>query len=76
MNCTHQNCDDEGNCMACDINVFKERDAILKKDITDWQARADMTDFDDEGGSKYDEVSLKILVDEARTLLLRANLNL
>lgn len=21
--CTHQNCDDDGNCHACDVNVFK-----------------------------------------------------
>lgn len=21
--CTHQNCDDNGNCHACDVNVFK-----------------------------------------------------
>ena len=45
-------------------------------DIKDWQVKADITDFDDEDGSKYDEIALKILVDEARTLLLRAQQSL
>ena len=48
----------------------------LTQDIKDWQLKADITDFDDEGGSKYDEIALKILVDEARTLLLRAQQSL
>ena len=48
----------------------------IKTDIAEWQEKADITDYDDEDGSKYDEIALKILVDEARTLLLRASLSL
>ena len=49
---------------------------LLKKDIDLWQKRADKTDFDDEGGTKYNEVVLKELVDEARVLLLRSKMSL
>ena len=52
------------------------KNTLLKKDIAEWQKKADTTDLDDEGGTKYDELYLKGLADEARTLLLRASLSL
>jgi hypothetical protein len=61
--------------LKAQINKDAQR-AVLQKDIREWQGRADKTDFDDEGGTKYDEVALKALVDEARTLLLRCSLSL
>ena len=58
------------------INYVFGKNTVLKLEIASWQSKADITDYDDEGGSKYDEVALKILVDEARTLLLRASQSL
>lgn len=43
----------------------------LKKDIAEWQRRADMVDGNDESDSLVDE-----LFSEARTLLLRASMTL
>jgi len=58
------------------INYVFGKNTVLKLEIASWQSKADITDYDDESGSKYDEIALKILVDEARTLLLRASLSL
>lgn len=59
-----------------DWEKAKDKKSLLKKDIAEWQIRADKTDYDDEGGPKYNEVSLKAMVDEARTLLQRCSLDL
>lgn len=54
---------------------FVEQDQ-LKKDIQEWQTKADNISVDSDNFSSLNQENAQNLIDEARTLLLRCSLSL